>query len=749
VVLNAPLYPRLSRSPSVSSGQLFLQASWFQLLWPVRRTLLIALCLVLLLWRDGIAVGAHTVRPAETLSHIAARYGVTVSNLKRWNGLSSDRIKVGQALAVSAAGDTYIVRSGDTLSGIALRSGLKVADLRRLNRLRNDRIQIGETLRLRAAPSQIDSQKRSQIRSTNTDPNAARTLIVRRGDTLSEIAVAQRTTMSQLRRLNHLNDNDIRVGQTLKISEPVHEDEEAPETYTVRAGDNLSRIGQRFDVGLVLLRRLNGLQGDRIQPGQKLRLRPTPEEESTHVVQRGQNLSEIAAFHGLDLGKLRQLNGIEGDLIRPGQKLHLRSTPSTVHVVERGDALWEIARAYGMSVANLQALNDLSGNRIYPGQELRLNPDSSKRLASYTVANGDNLSEIAQLHQMSVAELRRLNNLPGTVIHPGQKLQVRPMLGHAERLQLSQIPWDDLFVRIDGLPVIELDNGPYFGQRPKANRQKSTDYSEMHPTSPLKTYRQALKLWKAFERNVSGLGRLSNDLAGWHIVLDPGHGGIDPGAIVPTVDGSGKKLYVVEDEYVYDITLRAYVLLRLHGAKVDITLLSPNHLIRGNAPPAQTFVHEMNEVFNSYSYNQRNRPRDWPKGTPRGLAERVRIAEEAFRGAPKGRTIFLSFHADIDARAPEGAVVLYYQSRNDRDTASRAFAQALLPALGAGARTRGQSLAVLRHNPASVKALVEVRNLAYVEHAWALRYEKLRHRDAGKIVKGVLDYARGKRLARR
>jgi LysM repeat protein len=704
---------------------------------PAARLVPVAICLALLPWLDVAHARVHAVRVAETLSHIALRYGLSVDDLKRWNGLSSDRITVGQSLSVTPAGDTYTVRPGDTLSAIALRSGVDLAELRRLNSLRGDRIRAGQTLRLRPTLA--------GIRSANTG-----TLVVRGGDTLSQIAVNYRTTVSQLRRFNNLPDDDIRVGQTLRITAATRdEDEEPPQNYTVRAGDNLSRIGERFEVGLVLLRRLNGLTGDRIHPGQKLRLRPARNEEGTHVVQRGQTLSEIAVLYRIELGELRRLNGIESDLIRPGQKLHLRSTPSTIHVVERGDALWEIARAYGMKVAELKVLNGLSGNRIYPGQELRLSPDSSNRMASYTVARGDNLSEIAQLHQMSVAELQRLNGLRGTVIHPGETLKVRPLLGHAHRLEMSQIPWNDLFAKVAGLSVFELDNGPYFGQRPKADRQLDIDYSEMHPPSPLRTYRQAAKLWKSFERRVGGLGRLSDQLAGWHIVLDPGHGGIDPGAIVPTVDGAGRKLYVVEDEYVYDITLRAYVLLRLHGARVDITLLSPNHLIRHTAPPAQTFVHEMNEVFNSYTYNRRNRPNDWPMGTSRGLAERVRIAGEAFQGAAKNRTIFLSFHADIDARAPEGAVVLYYESRSGRDSASRAFAQALLPALGAGARTRGQSLAVLRHNPASVKALVEIRNLAYVDHAWALRFEQLRHRDAEKIVRGVLDYARGRRLAGR
>jgi hypothetical protein len=84
---------------------------------------------------------------------------------------------------------------------------------------------------------------------------------------------------------------------------------------------------------------------------------------------------------------------------------------------------------------------------------------------------------------------------------------------------------------------------------------------------------------------------------------------------------------------------------------------------------------------------------------------------------------------------------LYYRSKSGRnvDAASKTFASALLPSLGAGAYARGRSLGVLRDNPAEVKLLLELRNLAYSDHAWALRFEQLRQRDAEKVVKGLLD----------
>ena len=217
----------------------------------------------------------HVVRSGDTLSGISLKYGATQAQVRQWNGLHSDRILAGQRLELwpeNGENGWYVVRRGDSLSRIAQRFGATVAGLRRLNGLKSSTIHPGQKLRLQ--PEQIEG-----------GPH-----VVRLGDTLSEIALKYGTTIRRLKALNRLGSDRIRVGDSLKVTDPIDE-EEAPLEYAVRPGDTLSEIAQRFEVGLRLLRRLNGLQSDTIRPGQKLKLRPTSLEEGVHVVQQGETLS--------------------------------------------------------------------------------------------------------------------------------------------------------------------------------------------------------------------------------------------------------------------------------------------------------------------------------------------------------------------------------------------------------------------------------------------------------------------------
>ncbi len=141
--------------------------------------------------------------------------------------------------------------------------------------------------------------------------------VVKRGDTLSEIAQKYRVSRRQLRQWNHLRSDKIIVGQRLELWR------EVPASYKVRKGDTLSQIAQRFNLPIAQLRRLNGLAKDRIYPGQKLKL----QQPTTHVVKRGDTLSEIAEKYGLGLSQLRRFNDLRGNTIAVGQKLRLHAAP--------------------------------------------------------------------------------------------------------------------------------------------------------------------------------------------------------------------------------------------------------------------------------------------------------------------------------------------------------------------------------------------------------------------------------------
>jgi LysM repeat protein len=103
---------------------------------------------------------SHTVRAGDTLSEIASAYNVSVSSLKRANGLRTSRIYPGKELLIPTPVEkstpertvvgrgTYKVQKGDTLYDIARRFGISTSELRRANGLRTSRIYPGDVLRI-------------------------------------------------------------------------------------------------------------------------------------------------------------------------------------------------------------------------------------------------------------------------------------------------------------------------------------------------------------------------------------------------------------------------------------------------------------------------------------------------------------------------------------------------------------------------------------------------------------------------
>ncbi|MBB5174601.1 C40 family peptidase [Texcoconibacillus texcoconensis] len=99
--------------------------------------------------------------------------------------------------------------------------------------------------------------------------------------------------------------------------------------------------------------------------------------------------------------------------------------------VNSGDTLWGISQDYNIDVSDLKSLNNLSSTNIQPGQTLITSETSEtaeilaeSEQASYTVQSGDTLWGISQKHQMSVDEIKSMNDLSGNSIQIGQTLSI-------------------------------------------------------------------------------------------------------------------------------------------------------------------------------------------------------------------------------------------------------------------------------------------------------------------------------------
>ncbi len=282
----------------------------------------------------------------------------------------------------------YRVRRGDTLSEIAERFGTSTRRLQRTNGLRNSLIRVGQQLIVpvgdyESALASVDAEARPmRVQYEASYPIQP----------LQEVQLASAETTSSSDEESGPPVRQARLETTADAATPasgaepepaveeeeVVEDESAsemPVTYTVRRGDTLSEIADRYGVRTAELRRWNGLASSRINVGQTLRLMPgEPQEASTsYTVRRGDTLSEIAEQFGTSIRAIRQQNSLSGSRIRVGQRLRIpmgATSGQVVHRVRRGDTIGAIAQRYGVSISDIKRWNGLRGTTIFPGQQL-------------------------------------------------------------------------------------------------------------------------------------------------------------------------------------------------------------------------------------------------------------------------------------------------------------------------------------------------------------------------------------------
>jgi len=175
--------------------------------------------------------GIVIVAPGQSLSTIARRHGITVAQLREWNGLTSDTIRAGQSLRVQPPH----ARSSGSI-------GAPAAE--------------GHTA---TRPPQTPARA-----PTPGTPDADGMITVQAGQNLSSIAAKYKVSQANLRQWNKLKSDQLKIGQKLRVKAPVR-------VHTVQAGESLGGIAAKYKVSTKALMQKNKLaKADVLPVGKEL-----------------------------------------------------------------------------------------------------------------------------------------------------------------------------------------------------------------------------------------------------------------------------------------------------------------------------------------------------------------------------------------------------------------------------------------------------------------------------------------------
>ncbi len=358
----------------------------------------------------------HRVKRGDTLGKIAGKYRTSVSKIKRANGLKSSTIRIGQNLKIpgryaptysSSKNTTYTakykVKSGDTLGAIAARHRVSAASIRKANGVRGSLIRSGQVLTIPGASGRYSGEDISLKKSTKVAKYK-----VKSGDTLGGIAAKHKVSITTIKRANGIKGSNIRSGQILSIpyitngtyaSSSGKPTSTKSSKYKVKSGDTLGGIAEKHGIRLSSLKSANNLKGSTIKKGQVLTIPGSSNgsyssssssssngQPSKYKVRSGDTLGGIAQKHGVRLASLKSANNIQGTTIRKGQLLTIPNSSNGSYTssskssgsgpvsykVKSGDTLWEIASKHNVTVADIKKWNNLKSNNLALGKKLTI-----------------------------------------------------------------------------------------------------------------------------------------------------------------------------------------------------------------------------------------------------------------------------------------------------------------------------------------------------------------------------------------
>ena len=222
-------------------------------------------------------------------------------------------------------------------------------------------------------------------------------------------------------------------------------------TYIVQRGDYLAKISKKYNITISAIKSANGMKDDKIMVGQKIKLpgkvevgeQKVPEgafktaprkpayapysgATKEYVVKSGDTLGHIAYGNGINIRQLKELNGLESDVLRVGQKLKIpaekvakapaapafkKSAPVKVEKKTEAPAAKDPANGDTSVADALAQVDAVQTDEAAKAEAAKPVVEEASDALTYTVQEGEDLADVSIRWGVSAAAVRELNNL--------------------------------------------------------------------------------------------------------------------------------------------------------------------------------------------------------------------------------------------------------------------------------------------------------------------------------------------------
>lgn len=293
------------------------------------------------------------------------------------------------------------------------------------------------------------------------------------------------------------SEGDNSIIETKKIYKNI----ERIKFHTVRSGDNLSDIAERYEVSIADLKNWNHLRGNNVQMGKRLRI---VVEDKIAVIEKVRKPKSEVELTKEDITTKNETTVAELDsksLVKKESKKAKEMKPEVavvekqkVHIVGEGETLTSIAKENRLYVADLNKWNSLKDGKIKLGDKLKLAPNIDLNTVSdivendkkeqndqdiYIVKKGENIFQIAKSNNVKVQDILNWNNLTTTNIKVGDKLLIEKSTELLVENNKAKIKSEDLHLYIvqkgDSLFKISQTHHTTVAELKKKNNIKEDD----------------------------------------------------------------------------------------------------------------------------------------------------------------------------------------------------------------------------------------------------------------------------------